>query len=97
MPVNRSTILKSVILIGCLIGLQIWFRWNGNTDRESALATTVLSCIVAALYAVILLMLILVQRWTGQRERAAANTRALLVIICLGAALSFLNGIVVQL
>lgn len=96
MPANRSTVLNSVILIGCLIGLQIWFRWNGDTDRESALAITVLGCIIAALHAVILLTLILVQRWKGQRESAAANTRALWFVICLGAALSFLNGIVVQ-
>lgn len=80
-----------------LIGLQLWYRLNGDTQRTAGVAILVVGLMLVGLHILALMVGALVQYYRGAHERACATARAAFIVAMLGVAISFLNGVVVQL
>ncbi len=97
MSSRQLLILHITTSVVYLAALQIWFRWQGDTQREAAVAILVFGVMLVIVHVLTMLVLALVHRMRKSTVQADVFARMALFLLPCGLMLSYVNGIVLQL
>ncbi len=97
MRLNRSLYFNLITVLLYLVGLQTWFRSQGDTQRVAAVAIMVFSICLVIVHILVLIGGLIASYLRKDHSAMMRYLRLVFLVFIVGLALSYMNGVAVQL